>query len=336
MKDYGELLQKMTIKDLKNLANQYGIDLQGIRKKDTIITTIKGYLEQNNINLSLEEELTMSEFNEEMEVKEEVGTEVPETAATTAGKVWYNNAGEEVTMSAFIREKFTEDNLSRKEISEQFGINYRTVYGATVNMTNDAVASARGRSAQNITINVTEDGHVVSTKTIEGEEVYFIDGVQIEPNDQDEIIVPATVEVKRNDWIKEQVANGVDRAAVAKALEISYGVVYGLTKAEGSGRVQHTVTVDGKEISRAEYIRQQVAAGVKKSDIAHELGVEYSVVWQACKKDKTDAEKLANAIAALEKFADKVTDAEGFAIVIEQLKGFEIKEVDEAIESTEA
>ena len=336
MKDYGELLQKMTIKDLKNLANQYGIDLQGIRKKDTIITTIKGYLEQNNINLNLEEELTMSEFNEEMEVKEEVGTEVPEAATTAADKVWYNNAGEEVTMSAFIREKFTEDNLSRKEISEQFGINYRTVYGATVNMTNDAVASARGRSAQNITINVTEDGHVVSTKTIEGEEVYFIDGVQIEPNDQDEIIVPATVEVKRNDWIKEQVANGVDRAAVAKALEISYGVVYGLTKAEGSGRVQHTVTVDGKEISRAEYIRQQVAAGVKKSDIAHELGVEYSVVWQACKKDKTDAEKLANAIAALEKFADKVTDAEGFAIVIEQLKGFEIKEVAEAVESTEA
>ena len=336
MKDYGELLQKMTIKDLKNLANQYGIDLQGIRKKDTIITTIKGYLEQNNINLNLEEELTMSEFNEEMEVKEEVGTEVPEAATTAADKVWYNNAGEEVTMSAFIREKFTEDNLSRKEISEQFGINYRTVYGATVNMTNDAVASARGRSAQNITINVTEDGHVVSTKTIEGEEVYFIDGVQIEPNDQDEIIVPATVEVKRNDWIKEQVANGVDRAAVAKALEISYGVVYGLTKAEGSGRVQHTVTVDGKEISRAEYIRQQVAAGVKKSDIAHELGVEYSVVWQACKKDKTDAEKLANAIAALEKFADKVTDAEGFAIVIEQLKGFEIKEVEEAAESTEA
>ena len=336
MKDYGELLQKMTIKDLRNLANQYSIDLQGIRKKDTIITTIKGYLEQNNINLNLEEELTMSEFNEEMEVKEELGTEVPETAATAADKVWYNNAGEEVTMSAFIREKFTEDNLSRKEISEQFGINYRTVYGATVNMTNDAVASARGRSAQNITINVTEDGHVVSTKTIEGEEVYFIDGVQIEPNDQDEIIVPATVEVKRNDWIKEQVANGVDRAAVAKALEISYGVVYGLTKAEGSGRVQHTVTVDGKEISRAEYIRQQVAAGVKKSDIAHELGVEYSVVWQACKKDKTDAEKLANAIAALEKFADKVTDAEGFAIVIEQLKGFEIKEVAEAVESTEA
>ena len=336
MKDYGELLQKMTIKDLKNLANQYGIDLQGIRKKDTIITTIKGYLEQNNINLNLEEELTMSEFNEEMEVKEEVGTEVPEAATTAADKVWYNNAGEEVTMSAFIREKFTEDNLSRKEISEQFGINYRTVYGATVNMTNDAVASARGRSAQNISINVTEDGHVVSTKTIEGEEVYFIDGVQIEPNDQDEIVVPATVEVKRNDWIKEQVANGVDRAAVAKALEISYGVVYGLTKAEGSGRVQHTVTVDGKEISRAEYIRQQVAAGVKKSDIAHELGVEYSVVWQACKKDKTDAEKFANAIAAIEKFADKVTDAEGFAIVIEQLKGFEIKEVAEAVESTEA
>ena len=336
MKDYGELLQKMTIKDLRNLANQYSIDLQGIRKKDTIITTIKGYLEQNNINLNLEEELTMSEFNEEMEVKEEVGTEVPEAAATTAGKVWYNNAGEEVTMSAFIREKFTEDNLSRKEISEQFGINYRTVYGATVNMTNDAVASARGRNAQNITINVTEDGHVVSTKTIEGEEVYFIDGVQIEPNDQDEIIVPATVEVKRNDWIKEQVANGVDRAAVAKALEISYGVVYSLTKAEGSGRVQHTVTVDGKEISRAEYIRQQVAAGVKKSDIAHELGVEYSVVWQACKKDKTDAEKFANAIAAIEKFADKVTDAEGFAIVLEQLKDFEIKEVAEAVESTEA
>ena len=336
MKDYGELLQKMTIKDLRNLANQYSIDLQGIRKKDTIITTIKGYLEQNNINLNLEEELTMSEFNEEMEVKEEVGTEVPEAATTAADKVWYNNAGEEVTMSAFIREKFTEDNLSRKEISEQFGINYRTVYGATVNMTNDAVASARGRSAQNITINVTEDGHVVSTKTIEGEEVYFIDGVQIEPNDQDEIVVPATVEVKRNDWIKEQVANGVDRAAVAKALEISYGVVYGLTKAEGSGRVQHTVTVDGKEISRAEYIRQQVAAGVKKSDIAHELGVEYSVVWQACKKDKTDAEKFANAIAAIEKFADKVTDAEGFAIVLEQLKGFEIKEVAEAVESTEA
>jgi nucleoside-diphosphate-sugar epimerase len=56
------------------------------------------------------------------------------------------------------------------------------------------------------------------------------------------------------------------------------------------------------------------------SHVAKELGVEYSVVWQSCKKDKSDEDRLADAITALEKFVDKVEDKEAYTAAVEALK----------------
>src|SRR5690606_7018153 len=64
-------------------------------------------------------------------------------------RVWRLDDGTEVSMSEFIRERFVKDNMSRREIAEKFNINYRTVYGATVNMVNDAEPAGRGRAAAN-------------------------------------------------------------------------------------------------------------------------------------------------------------------------------------------
>lgn len=339
MENYAKTIEDMTVKELINYAKDNDIDLGKNRKKDVILDIIRTAIGESgeiNKNVKFEEETKMEEntMNQEMVVTE--GTEAIAEAPAKSERVFTDNDGNECTMSQFIREKFVKDNMSRKDISEQFDINYRTVYGATVNMTNDAAPATRGRSAQNIQIDVTEDGHVVTSKEVEGVTVYFIDGEEIKANENDEIVVPATTNVNRNSWIKDQVAAGVDRATVAKALEISYGVVYGLTKEEGHGRTQHTVTVDGKEVPRTEYIRTQVAAGVKKSDVAKELGVEYSVVWQACKTEKTDAEKFETVLETIAKFTDKVEDAEAFAIILDELKAVVIKEeVDESADANE-
>lgn len=266
-------------------------------------------------------------------------------------KVWHDAAGNEISMSQFIREKFTVDNMSRKEIADTFKINYRTVYGATVNMENAAEPSSRGRGVVNPKILVTADNKVL-TKVVtpaveavpasEGVEAveakpevvtYFLNNEEIKAGEDGQVVVPETVETDRNTWIKNQVAAGANRGDIAKALDLSYGVVYGLTKEEEGTRQKYEVEIDDPEkpgekkmIARSEYIRMRVAAGTSKSDVAKELGVEYSVVWQATKKDKSDADKLADAIATIEKFTDKMEDAEGFKAAVEAIKGFKIKE----------
>lgn len=260
-------------------------------------------------------------------------------AEATDDRVW--KVGEtEVSKSEFIRHQFVNENLSRKQISEQFEINYRTVYGATMNMTNGAEPSTRGRSASATKINVTADGHVVTYVTTEtGEQLLHIDNVATELPEGE--VVAETTEVDRNTWIKEQVANGVTRADVASALGLSYGVVYGITKdSEGSSN-RHEVTVtneDGSEetISRSEYIRRLFATGKTKAEIAKELGVDYPIVWAALKGLKPESEKLADAIDKLEKFADQVEQSAEFAELITQLKLITLKApVEETTEATE-
>ncbi|MNU55813.1 hypothetical protein D3C71_448980 [compost metagenome] len=277
-------------------------------------------------------------------------------AEATDDRVW--KVGEtEVSKSEFIRHQFVNENLSRKQIAEQFEINYRTVYGATMNMTNGAEPSTRGRSASATKILVTADGRVVTyVKDAEtGADVLHINNVAVEDNAL--VITPAVVdeqgvevtpavtveltEVDRNTWIKEQVANGVTRADVASALGLSYGVVYGITKdSEGSSN-RHEVTVineDGTEetISRSEYIRRLFATGKTKAEIAKELGVDYPIVWAALKGLKPESEKLADAIDKLEKFADQVEQSAEFAELITQLKLITLKApVEETTEATE-
>ena len=253
----------------------------------------------------LQEEMVGTEINTEVEVAEKEDK-----------RVFTNDAGEEISMSQFIRDQFNIHNLSRKEISERFDINYRTVYGATVNMTNDAEPTSRGRGVVNPKIKVTAENEVVIAKNIDGVDTFYINGEEVESIEGLELH-----EVDRNEWIKEAVAAGMSRGDVAKALDLSYGVVYGITKGNETGRQKYEVELpDGTKMGRSEYIRKRVAEGVSKADVAKELDVDYSVVWQATKKDKTNAEKFEAAIDALAKLADIVENKDAFAEALELIK----------------
>jgi transposase len=270
---------------------------------------------------------TEKDFLGEEEMEMNTTAPTADEAAKEAGdtRIWTNAEGQEVSKSEFIREQFTVNNLSRKEISEQFDINYRTVYGATVNMTNDAEPSTRGRSASQTKINVTEAGDVVSV--IEG--VTHVNNIAV--SDEDAAVLETT-EVDRNTWIKEQVEGGKSRGDVASALGLSYGVVYSITKDVEGASQRHELEYDGEVVSRSEYIRRRFAEGIAKSDIAKELGVDYPVVWSALKALKSEQEKYSEAVEKLAKFADKFDTeaAEVFTSLIEQLQGLEVKKEEAA------
>ena len=244
-------------------------------------------------------------------------------------RVWRLDDGTEVSMSEFIRERFVKDNLSRKEISEKFDINYRTVYGATVNMVNDAEPAGRGRAAANQKINITENGDVVTV--IEG-----TTHINNEAVSDEEAAMLETTEVDRNEWIKEQVEAGVSRGDVAKKLGLSYGVVYNVTKDIKGASQRHEVEYQGETMSRSEYIRRRFQEGVSKSEIAKELGVDYPVVWSALKTLKSETEKYQDALKRLEKFAEKVVDPETFNSLLDQMKALEVIEPESEKEEEEA
>lgn len=238
--------------------------------------------------------------------------------------------GTEGSRAAFIREKFVDENLSRKQIAEEYGFDYRVVYSATVNMTNEAEATTRGRSATNAVIKVNGDNQLVEVKTIDGAPVTFVNSEAVDFVYGEEDLA----DKKRNDWITEMVDGGVSRGDVAKMLDLSYGVVYGLTKDAEGTRSTHMVTLeDGTEMSRSEYIRKRVAEGLSRSEVAKELDVAYSVVWQATKVDKTAQEKFDEAVANIKGFADKVADAEAFGAITTALEGITLVEEEAAAEA---
>lgn len=254
------------------------------------------------------------------------GAEVP---AATERETYTLNDGSQGSRAAFIREKFLQDNMSRKAISEEFGFPYRVVYSATVNMTNTAEAPARGRSASVSVINVTEDGKVVITKD---------DGTYCNGEKVDDVTALGELqEVNRNEWIKEQVDQGVSRGDIAKWLDMSYGVIYNITKDQEGTRQRVEITDEnGKVMSRAEYIRQQYAAGKSRGDIAKELDVPYNVVWQATKTTKTEAEQFKELVENLKGYKDKVEDAELFGQICDALDTIIIKEAPKAEEAAPA
>lgn len=251
---------------------------------------------------------------------ETTGAETTEGAegTDTAGEVFFDSEGKEVSKSAFIRDQFVKGNKSRKQISEEFNIPYRTVYGATVNMENEAEPSTRGRGVTNPKIEVL---------AADNTKVVIRDGEKILVNGEEVAEVGETVEVDRNTFIKEQVAAGVNRGEIAKFLDLSYGVIYNLTKEGESGRTKHDVELeDGTIVSRSEYIRMLAASGVSKSDIAKQLNVEYSVVWQATKQVKSVAERVADAIETLKKFGEFALDAKKFEKAIVAVSELQFKE----------
>lgn len=254
-------------------------------------------------------------------------TEVPEGAEveTKERETYTMNDGTQGSRAAFIREKFLQDNMSRKDIAEKFNFPYRVVYSATVNMTNSAETPARGRGVSNSMIKLTAAGAVV----LEKDGKVYLNGEE----QADDVELGEVSEVNRNTWIKEQVANGVSRGDIAKWLDMSYGVVYSITKDQEGTRQRVEIELpDGTKVSRAEYIRMKVAAGASKSDVAKELGVPYSVVWQATKTEKSDADQLSELIAEFESFKDKVTDADLFGQIVNALKTLKIKEPEAAPE----
>ena len=270
----------------------------------------------------MEENLMSTEV--EFEGAEALGEAEVQPAATREKRVFTDNEGNELSMSAFIRMKFLEEDMSRAEISEQFDIPYRTVYGATVNMTNNAAPTSRGRSVTNPVIQVTANNEVLTVVEEDGNVTYLLNGAAIS---EDEAANLELHDVERNTWIKEQVEAGMNRGDVATALNISYGVVYGLTKEAEGTRQKHVITLeDGTEISRTDYIRQRVAEGMSKSELAKELGVSYNVIWQATKQEKTAADKYQDAIEALAKLSDVIVPdhADLFAECIETLRQLEV------------
>ena len=255
---------------------------------------------------------------------EQVATDAPEVVKETKERETYELADGSIgSRAAFIREKFIDDNMSRKQIAEQFGFDYRVVYSATVNMHNDAEGDSRGRSAVNAVIKVNADNQVVEVKEVDGAQVTFVNGEATDTVYTENDLMDKS----RNEWIQEVVAAGMSRGDVAKILGVSYGVVYGLTKDAEGTRQTYTVTLaDGTEMPRAEYIRKQAAAGVSRGDIARELGVPYSVVWQATKTEKSEQEKFDDIVKSLENFNDKVSDVEAFADALATLKALTIVE----------
>lgn len=230
--------------------------------------------------------------------------------------------GSQGSRAAYIREMFLEDNLSRKEIAEKTGFAYRVVYSATVNMVNDAEPAGRGRSATSANIKVYGENKALVKQHENGD---FYDAQTGEIVDADDI-----VDASRNEWIKEQVGAGVSRGDLAKLLDLSYGVVYNLTKDLDGTRVRHEIELeDGSTISRSAYIRQLFAAGTSRSDIAKELEVPYSVVWQATKIEKSDADKFNELVEQIKAFGAKATDETIFNDAIAALELIEINVSDE-------
>ena len=273
------------------------------------------------------------EFGTAGEVSEEtVNTTLPEgtEAAPVEHQTYTMKDGSQGSRAAFIRELFLEDNLSRKQIAEEYGFPYRVVYSATVNMTNAAEAPQRGRSATATVIQLTADGQVVLHK--DGK--VLVDGEAFE-GDVSEL--GELYDKSRNEWIQEQMAAGVSRGDIAKKLDMSYGVIYGLTKsAEGSRQRIELELEDGTKVSRSEYIRMQFAAGKSRGEIAKELDVPYSVVWQATKTEKAAPEKYAELVEELKGFADKISDPDLFGQVIDALGTLTIKEEEKpAVEADE-
>ena len=270
----------------------------------------------NNTNFS-QEFPGAAGLTPEQETVEAVSTDLPVVQEAKEKETYELADGSIGSRAAFIREKFLNDNMSRKEIAETYGFAYRVVYSATVNMANDAEATTRGRSATNAIIKVNKDNQLVEVKEIEGAPVTFVNGEAVDVSYADDELT----EKSRNEWIKEQVDAGMSRGDVAKILDLSYGVVYGLTKEAEGTRTSHVIELeDGTTITRAEYIRKRAAEGVSRGDIAKELGVPYSVVWQATKTEKTAQEKYEEVIKSLEAFADKMEDKDAFNAAVLALK----------------
>jgi hypothetical protein len=105
-------------------------------------------------------------------------------------------------------------------------------------------------------------------------------------------------ECSRSAYIRQEFLKGRSRGDIAKELGIPYGLVYTATAnmtneahpgGPGVGRVGNRGTIMEDGTSRAEWLRQQVAAGRSRGDLAKELGIPYATVYAATKEIKVDS-----------------------------------------------
>lgn len=270
-----------------------------------------------NMNFAEEFPEAVNNTPEQVATDASMDTAVP----AKAEKETYTLAdGSQGSRAAFIREKFQQDNMSRKEIADTYGFAYRVVYSATVNMTNEAEAAGRGRSSVNAVIKVTANNQYVNE--VDGK--VYVDGELYEGAIED---LGELQNADRNEWIIAKAQDGVSRGDIAKMLGMSYGVIYNITKELEGTREKHEVTLeDGTVVSRSEYIRMLYAGGKSRGDIAKELDVPYTVVWQATKVVKSEQEKFADLVESLKGYADKVADPDTFAVILDDLSKVELVE----------
>lgn len=296
---------------------------RGRKKATTVVDENQEMNMEEQTNMENQELVQQEEF--QGATQEAVNTEVENNEASLitvdaeGKKIYHDMEGAEITCSAFCRMIFETQNLTKKQISDKYDIPYRTVYGACQNLTNDATGT---RSRVPSTVKVNADGKVL----VAGDEGHFLlDGEDIGTS----VDMTAFSSVDRDTWVKEQFANGVERADIAKKLNVSHGVIYNITKDMGDKRGAVMITLeDGTSMKRVEYIRNLYENGQSRADIAKLLDIPYNVVYQATKEDKSVAEKLKAAIDAVAKFKEGVKDQEAFGNAITVLYAAEVVEAE--------
>lgn len=271
---------EMTVKDLKEFAEENNIDLGDAKKKADIQAILKSIYNVKDES----EENEMTEVNENV-----VNEEVVEGAEKAKDKkVFHLDDGSECSRSAYIRQEFAKDR-SRKDIKEELGVEYYVVYAATANMYN-AVHQEGATS-------VAGKGSVLVPKVNANFEYVDANDVIIEADENGEISQDSLVMVPRADLMRTLAVAGKTRNELKDYFGVPYATVYAATKDEfqGSTRGNKTVTLeDGTEVNRVDLIREMFAKGKSRRDIAKELTimtgelVDYSTVWAATKPEKEE------------------------------------------------
>ena len=226
--------------------------------------------------------------------------------------------GTQGSRSAFIRQEFLKGR-SRSEIAKELQVSYNIVFAATANMDNGTVGSVGRKGALAI---------------IDGE---LAEKLGVEPG------------TSRKDYILQRIKEGVTRKQIAEELGVSYGVIYGVTKAlegvkadrSGSRAMIEYPAGSGEMRPRTELIRElynQVDEEGNKlytrRNIADLLRVDYNVVWQATKEVKViEPEAPADASEASEGSGEMRPRTELISELFKQVSEVSVEvPVDEVVE----
>lgn len=193
-------------------------------------------------------------------------------------------SGQEVSRAQYIRELFTEKNMSRDAIAKELGVAYHTVYSATNNLFNEVHTAEKSGGITSVPV----------ARVNSNFEFVNAEGEVVETAEE-------AAKVMRVDLVKELFQAGVARPKLAEFFGVTYATIYSATKDIKNGNVSggkktvvHPET--GETINRVDYIRELFANGKTRKEIATELTimtgelVDYAVVWAATKEKKEAVE----------------------------------------------